>query len=336
VTVRWRVADRDGNYIGEVLGSGGTITWNGTARVQRTCSGVRFDNAGWNDVNPFTDWLLPVIVDDGVDRPLGLFTVLDDTRRFIGPENQSLPSPYLADGAVLLDQPSLFTLAGRLGEQLSSVAERFLDAAGVTRRVVVPTGDTVGEPVAVPAGNTYLDGLLGIALLAGFLPPYFDAHGVLRFEPPRPITDAAVVEHDGATIVAESRVVSDDLLDAPNTFLVVGGGATNAPVLAVAEVSPSAPNSIINRGGRRVTKVIREQGIVNATQAEQIARTIAATDPRSYGQVSFTTPPDWRHDSYTLVNVYGETYRETQWSLDLSPNGLMTHVVTKAEPLVLA
>ena len=325
--VEWTVTDRDGAAIGVLAGDGGQITWDGRATVGRVARGVRFPAAEWADVNPFTDWLVPVLrSSDGSAYRLGMFTVVDAPARFLAPGVPDAPQVYMMDGGALLATASQFTLTALVGESLSDAMARVCDAAGVTRRVIDVEGDLVGDPVAYPPGTTFATALDGFTSLAGFLPPHFDRDGVLRLRR-LPAGDAPDVTYGADTILSGSRAEESDLLTAPNVFVVVGAGSGANPVTATAELPVDAPNSVANRGGRRIVKVLREQGVSSLAQAQRLATRAAQTAASPSRSVTFDGMPDGRHDCWSLVEVSGTVFVESGWELPLRVGAAMGHRV---------
>lgn len=326
-SVRWEVTDVDGNPVGSLTGDGGSIGWDGRSTVQRTARDVRFPRAEWAQVNPLTDLLAAVAVDEaGNTTRLGLFFVLDDATRVLSDDVVAPPVPVLADSGVLLDTESPYTMSARVGETLGDAIARVCDAAGVTRRMIDPAGDLVGEPIAWPVGTRYTAALASLCQLAGFLPAHFDRDGVLILRAPPPPDAAPDVTYTSADVIAATRVVSNDLLTAPNTFVVVGAGATGGPIVAVAEVDPGLPHSVQNRN-RRVVQTIREQGVDTVDQAERLASLVALTASQQATTVTFSTVPSAAHDCFTLVEVDGVLYQEASWVLPLDGTQPMGHEV---------
>jgi hypothetical protein len=327
--IEWNVADRDGHLIGTIDGSGGEISWDGNARIQRVCRGTIFNRSQWRDLNPFADWLVPVFVEaTGQRTRLGLFAVLDLPVTYLDATEIVDPQPYLADGGVILDQPAPQSVAGLLNERLSDTMRRVVDLAGVGRYQIASTAEYIGEPIVEATGNPFASTMGGLCRLANFLPPHFDRFGVLQARPVPSLDDAPDVTYDSTSILAESRTHSDNLLEAPNVYVVVGTGASKSEIVAVSEVPVSSPNSVANRG-RQVVKIIREQGLSSVVQAEQLAATYAASSLDTFGVVEFSTLPNPAHDCYNLVAVNGVTYREREWSMSLEPGGTMEHRVSR-------
>ena len=326
--VLWEVTDAHGVTIGEVSGQGGSLLWDGRATVQRVARGVRFDLSDWSSINPLTDLLSPMFVhEDGTRVRMGLLAVASDPVRVVSGGLRAYPEPYLVDQGLFLDNPSPVNLSGRVGEQLLDTMVRVCDAAGVTRRRVGAAGDLIGEPIAYPAGTSFREALAGLCDLAGFLPPHFDRDGVLVLRSGDEGDKDFDVEYDGGNILAESRTVDTDFLSAPNTFIVLGGGATSGPVVAVSTVDSSAPNSVSNRGGRVVSEVIRQQGLDTVDQAERLARMLAETAVAQSETVRFGAVPDPTHDCYSLVSVNGVVFREWGWQMGLQAGDVMDHEI---------
>jgi hypothetical protein len=329
--VQWQVIDVNDRPIGVLNGSGGNIAWDGKATVQRICRGVSFPLHEWEDINPLTDWLRPVMrLADGTERPLGVFGVAGDPQRYLAKDLRAAPQPYLMDSGLLLNTPSPFNLSGKVSDKLRDVMVNVIESAGITKYKVDTASEILNEPVAYPVGTLFSVALAGFARLAGFYPPHFDRHGVLQmkaFPTGELIPDAS---YDSSTIVVQSRLEDSDLFTAPNTFIVVGSGATDGPVVAVAEIPSGAPNSVANRNGRRITSVITEQGISTFAQAERIAKLTAATSIETNRSITFGTVPNYDHDCYSAVQVNDIVYRELSWDLPLSPTGPMSHEVNSS------
>lgn len=334
-SVAWDVLDDSGSPVGRLNSSGGSLTWDGTARIQRVVRGVQFDASDWQAINPFRDRLKLLWVEDNGDTtPLGVFHVAQLPKKYIDENFFGNPEPYLVDGGFFLDQPSVQGLSGRLGERLSDVMARLCDQAGVGSRVISPCGEFCGEPILTPSGTSYSQSLTGIARLANFLPPHFDRNGVLRLVPPPPLTSAPAAVYGPADVVRESRLANDNLLDAPNVFVVIGSGASKSEIIAEVEIPSSAPHSVANRGGRRVVSVRKEQGVDSFAQAQRIASQMALVQVADLETVAFDTLPNPLHDCYEIIELHGENYREKSWTLPLRADGTaMKHSVNRANPV---
>lgn len=329
--VRWQVVNRDLFVIGEIHGSGGQVSFNGRATVQRSANATEFDWREWADLDLFTEYLRPVVYrSDGVEQPLGVFVVSNSPERYLSENVKQVAQPQLADLGFLLLSESPQTLGARVGESIATVLERIADAASVTERIVDRTGQFVAEPVAYPPGTKFLDALRGFANLGGYLPPHFDRFGRLRLRAAPTQSSEVEAAYTSADILRDTRVENTDVLASPNTFVVIGGGATATNVLAVSEIAPDAPGSVRQRAGRRIYKVIKEQGIDTRAQAQAVARAAAETADNQFREVVLQTVPNGDHCCYSVVTVNGEKYLEVGWQLPLDGTGPMTHTLVSS------
>ncbi len=122
---------------------------------------------------------------------------------------------------------------------------------------------------------------------------------------------------------------TDDLLTAPNRFIVISNVSSDssAPVTASFDVPASAPHSIQNRGF--VVAQVEDLQVPDPTQAMAVAKNLALRQT-IFEQVTLTTAPDPRHDSYNVVWWQGEPWLELSWSMALVEGGAMNHLLRKA------
>lgn len=332
--VRWEVTDGEGVTIGNIRGSGGAILFDSAARIKRVVRGVRFHPDDWQDINPFADWFRPVVTgSDGVARPMGWFTATSVPLRWRNIGDHEPVEPYLMDAGFFLYQDSPEPLTAMAGDRLSRVLERAARDAGITRVVNQACGERCGQAMVVPPGSSPGVFMEGVALLAGFAPPWFDRYGVLRLGPRPELSGTPDAVYQATDVVRFSRVTNQNLLEAPNVFVVQGSDATFEAVRGVAEVPGSAPNSVANRGGRRVVRVVQEQGLLSSSQAQRVANSLAATSVEQYETVSFRSLVDTNHDGFGVVVYDGVPYRERFWSLELDgvERGVMAHELQRGD-----
>lgn len=316
--VEFELCTERGDTLGKLTGTGGSLGVNGSATRVRTLTGVRFKDLA--DVNPFTDWVRPVWVvreADGTEVrwPMGLLCfVADPTKHTSGVEDHQV---VLHDGNALLDTPMLWTLGGGAGTPVQDLALQAVRAAGVYAYQVQDTAAVFLDPVGNVGGSTTYRQLLGrCCSVAGWLPPYFDRHGVLQLRTPPALDREPDVTYTNRRVINGTRVTDPNLLNAPNAHRVTSTGAVGVPISAIAFVSPSAPNSRENRGGRIIVQDHQLQGISSQEQAEVMAQAFAAADPASFEKVQFSGPADPRHDVFSVVSLNGVNYLETAWSLN--------------------
>lgn len=163
-----------------------------------------------------------------------------------------------------------------------------------------------------------------------YFPAWFANSGVLRvirtFDPATEITSFNYDEYD--VVIRDSIARTDDLLSAPNRFIVVSNASasTNTPVVGMYDIPESAPHSRSNRGFT-LPKVFSLPVDTNA-QASAMARNLAIRQ-LIFERVELTTLPDPRHDSYDIIRWQGNNWLELSWSLPLTEGGEMRHVLRR-------
>lgn len=170
-----------------------------------------------------------------------------------------------------------------------------------------------------------------LALTGDFFSPWFDHHGVLRFirsfNPAEKIPD---FDWDSGNQVLRSSIVeNDDLLNAPNRFIVVSNapGDRDTATYGSADVPVNSPHSI-ERRGFVIASVHDLQALTN-DQCAAIARNYVERQT-VFEAVSLTTAPDPRHDSYNVIRWNGELWLELSWTMTLTEGAPMQHNLRKA------
>ncbi len=182
------------------------------------------------------------------------------------------------------------------------------------------------------AGTSRAKVLSDLCIQGGYFSPWFDNNGVLRiiraFDPADKI---ATFDLDaGNAVIQNSIAETNDLLDAPNKFVVISNASTgsNANVAAVGTyfVPNSAPHSVANRGFAVVD--VRDIQLTNPNQAQVAAETIGLSNT-VFERVQLSTAPDPRHDSYDVIQWDGQKWLELSWAMTLSEGVPMRHVMRK-------
>lgn len=338
-SVRFDVLSRGLDVIGTVTpdAAGIAITNDSHANIYRALRGITLHRDDVSAINLFSDRLRPCwVLEDGsgpADNgwPLGvfMFSARDRVRGSLHSLHQATLLDQLFQLDTILDRS--FGLPGhaRVREPIIDLIEE----AGIFAYDIAETDATIGEvPILWPPARTSrLAVLRELAVYASWAPPYFDNAGRLVLGPLPPLVPGGghAYPTEGVTRIADGTAVeSDNLLDAPNVYVVVGSGAGSTEIVATATIDPRLPHSIENIGYRR-PRVITLQGLVDSAQAEQIAQNYAADDPAQLDRVTFTGAPDPRHDTFDVVEYGDRLYREARWELACSPGGTHSHSLVR-------
>lgn len=326
---RFDLLDNTDTLIGEIhpLTSGLTLTNDTGAQVPRTLTGLRLPASEAQAINVITDRVRPVMVlQNGAEFNLGVLMWADDNRpvRAWGTEHAST----LGDKMNILNQGIPTTIGFPKGADIG------IAALGVARQVLgtdeividtITADFAVGQTWAI--GATRREILSKMMELVGFLPPHFDRDGRLRLvdAPDMDTVTPGLVYEAGGRIVADSILDSDDLLSAPNRWIVYETSG-QAQVVGVYVVPASAPHSFENRG-YYVTHSESAQGLGTVDRANKAAKTLALTEGQPFKWRTFQSTMDPRHDAWDPVTCLGEAWMETRWSAQLHSGGLMQHVL---------
>lgn len=328
-TIRWDVLDQTLSKIGEVqpdTDPTSRITLNVNRTVKRDLQAVTLGPSEQADLNPFAHRLRPTwVLSTGDEYPCGVFVLgsMDRLRWEWGLDARVTA----VDQTIILDDPIVASIALDTGDDVrAAIVAQFVDAAVPSYNVDPEIATTIGAPILWPVGTSRLQVLNDLAAMAGAYSAFFDNDGVGRVIriPDLTAGDPDHVYASGGRIIAGTMVESDDLLEAPNRFLVIDTSARDVPVFGVYHVPDEAAHSFVNRGFY-VTETIEEQGLTSNAEAEARALAAYAQSRGGYQWVQFSSPPDPRHDTFQTVEYLGERYREQGWSLVLEEGTEMTH-----------
>lgn len=277
-------------------------------------------------IDPLRDRVLPyMIFPNGAEYPLGRYMFTDASREVW--TSGKLGTVALNDEMFLVDQQIEAGISG-VGESLVSVIE--MTVAGLDVDLVVEaTTFTSAEAWAIGTSRGSI--LESLSVTGDYFSPWFGNDGKLHFiRTFNPASRLPDFDWDvGTKVMRDSIVESDDLLTAPNRFIVTSNNPSNPDetVSAVVDVPPTAPHSIANRGFAIVESL--DLQLSDNEQAQAVASGIAERFT-VFQRVSMTTAPDPRHDSYNIINWQGDHWLELAWSLPLVEGGAMSHVLRKS------
>lgn len=317
-TVLFQVLDQDLNVKGEIQSlTPTTIAASTAAQIKRQLSGFTMNEEDLNRVNLFTDRIKPsVILEDGTEWPLGVYVFTDSAKK-VGTYVSTLTTT-LMDQDYILSQGTEFPYGVNPGGSITDAINFILDESNIWNRDI--PGDAsvrVGDPLNWPPGTARSAMLKVLCDLAGWLPPYFDNNGVCIIRPPSDVNNTEPDHYYETRRVAYNTLVeNENLLQAPNVYIVISTGPSKAEISAKAEVDADLPFSVPNRGFV-IPSIHRTQGLTSTRQAQEMADALAQAGSSGFKNVFFTGPPDPRHDLFQTVEFEGVIYNEVDWNLPL-------------------
>lgn len=295
-----------------------SITHDTSRTIKRDLS-IALAAADVAEVNTLTDRIEPFMTLAGVDWPLGRFMFTGDTiaRRTGGDDG----SYKLMDEMALVDQEisTGFTSTGSCDQALRELV------AGLN----LPKGVVIAASKYPAAGAWRIGSRRGqiattLCVLGDLETPWFDNDGVMRSIQ---VVDPSIAVPDldldaGYQIFSDTISESNDLIDAPNRFVVIGIGSASvvAPIVGTYDVPSTAPHSIARRGF--VLQMTKDLQVKTVEQAKAAAKAIGMTY-LPVQQADMSIAPDPRFDSYQVVRYRGENWLNTVWTMPLEPGGSM-------------
>lgn len=316
-----------GEQLGEVHPLRGAVLTHDTTRTIKRQLTANFGVDDTALINTVTD-LLTVSMDfsDGTSYPLGTYRFTDDNRQVF--TSGKLGSRTLNDNMFIVDQPMTVGING-VGTAVPIVIQNVLADFNFTLDIEAsPFISSDAWTVGTNRGQV----LEALAIAGDYFSPWFGNdehfHMIRTFDP---ATQVPSFDFDrGNQVIRNGIVESDDLLLAPNRIFVISNMSTQlaqTPITASADIPASAPNSIRNRGfvlPRFYTLPISDQ-----VQCQAVATGLAQRHT-IFEQVSLSTAPDPRHDSYDVIQWQGDLWLELSWSMQLIEGGAMTHILRRS------
>jgi hypothetical protein len=279
-----------------------------------------------NNIDPVTDRIsVSMVFPSGAEFPMGRYMFSPSSRQVF--TSGRLGNMVLTDEMFLVDQQIRRGVNG-VGQPVTTTILAALE--GLPVNVFIEPSPFMGAE-AWGVGTNRGTILESLAVSGDFFSPWFDNNGDLRFirtfNPADRIPDFDLDE--GNSVMRAGIVETDNLLTAPNTFVVISNAAedTSSPIVGVAHVPPNAPNSVVNRGFEIVETV--DLQLATEDQAQQVA--IGLVNRQTiYETVSLSTAPDPRYDGYNVVHWQADFWLGLSWSLTLQEGSPMQHQFRRA------
>lgn len=340
LTFRFELLDIAHNVIGHLSvrsDSTPTISNSINRTIKRQMSGLVLPQSDTAAINTLTDRVRPwAVFGDGSQRPCGVFLFGDATmsRQTYGSAQFATPgsglslSGSLLDQLCTIDQPTAVGTAYPPGTLISTALEEQMERSSALEWHIDPSTSRIRgtEWFTKPAGTSLLEVINGLAQLGGYYTLFFDNEGIgqLIQVPDLSSSEVDFAYGEDSTVYQDTITESDDLLQAPNRYIVLNNSLTDEPVSGRWDIPATSPNSIANRGFV-VGKTIDMQGVESNADAEAAAKAFGQADYSTYSWATFDTVINPDHDTFSIVGWRGIKYREQAWSYPCIHDGHHQH-----------
>lgn len=304
---------------------GATLTHDTTKTIKRQLNlslGVE-DTAAINTIQDRIDVFM--VFPNGSSYPLGRYMFTDSSRqKYV---NGKLSNVVLSDEMFKIDQPITAGITGN-----SRTAESLIKFALAGQNVEYRLA-TSGFQVTTNWGiGSNLGSILeSVATVGDYFSPWYGndtlLHFIRSFDPATQICD---FDFDNSNKVVQGTIIeSDNLLTAPNRFIVISNAANDSTQAAFGsyDIPNNAPHSVRNRGF--VIADVRTLQVPDSKTCAIVAKNIGIQNT-VFEVVNLTTAPDPRHDSYNVIRWQGANWLELGWSMALVEGGTMSHRLRKS------
>lgn len=329
--------DRVSGVTGEILGEvhpirDASLTHDTTRTIKRQLN-LSLGVVDTATINVLTDRILPFMVfPDGTEYPLGKYMFTDASRQV---SSSGIPSPHTAGGlANVTLNDEMFLVDQQIEKGFNAVgttvSAAILSILAELNIVPLMEASPFISADSWSIGTNRGSILEALSVTGDYFSPWFGndyrLHFIRTFDPSHVLPDLDFDSHN--RVLRDAILETDDLLTAPNRFIVVSNAADDpaTEVVGVADVPVTAPHSISNRGF--VLPSVQTLQLSDGIQAQAVAKGLAQRFT-VFERVGLTTPPDPRHDSYNIIRWQGENWLELAWSMPLTEGAAMSHLLRK-------
>lgn len=342
-TVRYEflVRDTSGNTIGALTNASGSISFDSTQEVMRTCSLTALKSEIL-DINAVDERIVPYFCllapnNHWLKYPLGTFLInpserLSNRSAYVTVEGYDLAKMCLdvsLEDNYLVSSGTVYTSA--ITQLVAEIYDNYTVEADST---LTRTSDKEYE-----IGTSQLTVINDMLDAINYFPLYFDDYGNPIAEPfifPEMRTIQMSYQANDRSVMFDGVQKSSDLFEIPNRFIRYTDDADSDRLRSVYTVTDeSIISSTVNRG-RVITDVQSVSDVASQTVLDSLVRRAALTASQVTETISFDTLNMPGHGYRNCLRVTCEDleiddkYIEYAWEMELSPGGKMHHSCNKA------
>jgi hypothetical protein len=335
----------------------GDYTYDSTRDITRTIDGFILTPEEFSKVDLVRDKVLAYLAVDGIMYPMGVFRFVDSSAQVdvvrtvatgegtpYGVTYGSTAIPYSWSGPYSL--PLLAGGSYGAGDlhnvQLADIMTDLKRNSGSAETLY--TGFDAGQEMArilqqdglsyavanglAPSRNdvtwdgatTDLDKIDQLAVLAGHRQPWSDNLGVVRSVNANQVQGDVIVLDD-LKPTAQSIIISESFLTAPNRVIVVDNSSTDIAVAGQWDAPSSAPHSYANLGYYR-TSIQSVQGLGSAEHAQAVAASLG--EEFTARKLDCQISPTNVLDGPRVISFRGAYWLVVSWSIGTGPGETMS------------
>lgn len=289
------------------------------------------------DFDLIKDELRPVAIIDGVEHPLGVYRIAT------AQDDVSARNSYIHieayDRSILLRWHKLeqrdFWPAGT---SYDTVISHYLAAAGITRALVVPSGQILQtDREDWDIGTEFLTIINTLLEEINYNSLYFNNSGDAVVTP-YVAPSASVIAHrygPGENIrILDAHTRELDIFDRPNVIVCILSNPEYAePLIATAVNESPASELSVTRRGMRIPRVVPVDNIADQEALQAYANRLRDEAMRTGESLTISTAINPAHNVGDIVSVVFDDiqgiYKEKSWSISLRAGAEMSHTLER-------
>ena|ERR1700742_518795 len=306
----------------------GTMSYDDSAAVRKTLTGLVFLPDQLNSYDPTTDYLLAYLTLDDVTYLMGAWypnaisyqkdATTDDAGGYA-----DLTHIDFGDGFVKLAQTPDVTVTASPGDDPALIIQDLVNTAGFDSAVARPLNHiaTFVNWSPFTSMQSIIDSL---APLLGQRPAWIDRFNTFRSVAAL-VAAGEVITLESLLPQAGSIVITDSYLTAPNR-IIVNDPSQALPIYGQWDAPASAPHSFAKRG-YRITQQIQQQGVLSSSQAADMAKTLG--EQATARRLNAVIPPTYLLDGPTVLSYLDSLWIVRSWSMGTATGSMQSFAATE-------
>lgn len=313
------------------------VDCNSESAIKMSMSGMFAEN---HEVNWLTDELMPIQVINGVEYPVGVFSV---GTVLVSHDQNGMETVTVEayDRCMVLNQTKTEKIIHLpAGKNYIEAVEELLTEAGIVLRLTTPnTSALQTDREDWPIGTSYLTIINTLLSEINYGKIWFDQRGYAMLQPVK-IPDASNIDHrygamEEINLMERPSTVETDMFDAPNVHIVICSNPDLEIPLVATAVNDNPLSSLSTfRRGRRIVKTYKVNNIPSQADLDSYAQTLMMDGMITSEVATITTANLPGHGVYDTIAVTHPDiegiFQEVSWSLVLAPGNSMIHKIRRS------
>ena len=332
-TYRYDLLDKDENFkktLTNISINKNSISFSGFIDVKRT------GTVNLTGLDPDIDFIndrikIYVTLNDGMNNltyPLGIYLLSSPVKVLITKDVYNYQVNIYSKTQILIEDKVIARFVIKKGKVYTNVIQELLIGTGIGNIEVTNSGLAANRSFSYDAGSSKLFIINELLKQINYYPIYTDNDGSVIIKPSVLSQERNADFYyriNDESIVQKGLAETLDLFNVPNVTTRVVTNSENEPLVSTYKnYDPQDPTSIPNRG-REIDDYQEISDIPDQTTLDEFVLREAEASKKIFGEVRFSSSLNPMHEQDECIEVNGEIFIETSWTMQLSTQGAMNH-----------